>query len=331
MSETIQRRADDISEWNRSLPGEIHLELVRTADERVVIFRNFLEAFTALATNVTFSETGGGAGGMPFIRLKESWTFHMVPEGKELDPFLSLLGAVAGEKPGDVPPVVKKKLDEIQTPSLIDIFISTLCPGCPAVVRRLSLFPLVNRLIRVKVVDVGLFYDMAEEASVGAVPTVFIAGGQRFTGLVSQEDIADGLIHGDPSKMSTGVFAAMIRAGDAGSLAGMMVRSGRVFPGVVELLAGDLLPLRLGAMVAMEGVAEKSPRMALEALDQIWTRIEGASFSARGDMIYLIGEFGDSGWIPSLEGLLKRESSPELREVLEEAISSIRLKQEKPG
>lgn len=328
MNETLHRRAEDIRRWNRSLPGKIHLDLVRTEDERYFFLRNFLDTFTSLAPGVTVSETEGRPDERPSIGLQESWSFQMIPEDKELDPFLSLLGAVAEGDSAGVSPEVHEKLNGIQSPSRIDMFISTLCPGCPAVLDWLSRFPLINPRVHLRVVDVMLFHDTALEYSVRAVPTVFVPGGQRFTGRVLPEDVADGLVNGDPSQLSVEVFGRMIRAGDAGGLADMMLRKGRVFPGVVELLAGDLLPLRLGAMVAMEEVAEKSPRLALEGLEQMWARLERATFSARGDMIYLIGEFGDSTWIPRLESLLKRESSPELREVLEEALSSLRLKPE---
>jgi len=234
-------------------------------------------------------------------------------------PIVGMGGAAHGIS-GDV----MEKLSEVKEVPLIDIFVSNLCPACPAVVDRLCRFPLINPLIHVRVIDGVLFHERAFENSIMALPTVFIAGGQRFTGPVRPEDVADGLIHRDPSKMSADVFARMIRAGDAGSLAKMMTRSGKVFPGVLDLLAGDYFPLRLGAMVAMEEVGLKSPELALESLEQLWARMEEMSLSARGDMAYMIGLFGDKTWIPRLESLLTPESSTDFREVVEEALMSLR-------
>lgn len=326
MNETLQSRASDIRDWNESLPGKITLRFVRTPDERSALFGDYLDGLSALAPKVGVSRTEGGPDEMPSIRLRESWTFHMVPEAKELDPFLGLLRAAAGADASGVSEEVKEKLHEIEEPSLFDIFVSTRCPNCPAVMDRLSRFPLVNPLIHMRVIDGLLFHERALEKSVRAVPTLFLADGQRFTGQVRPEEVADGLVRGDPSRMSSEAFARMIRAGDAGGLAEMMIGRGQVFPGVVELLAGEDFSLRLGAMVTIEEVAEASPRLALEALEHMWARMDGSPVSVRGDIVYLIGEFGDGSWILRLESLLIREPSPEVLEALEEALSNLRRK-----
>lgn len=328
MNETLNRRAADVRQWNEVLPGRILLSFVSTRDERSAVFHDFLYEFSSLASKVTVSETMGEPDGMPAIQFEDSWIFQMIPEEKELDPFLGLLSAVAEGNSSGLSYPVKEKLLEIRQPSPMEIFISTMCPNCHAVMERLTRLPLANPLIKVRAIDGTLFYEQARERSVRAVPTVFLADGQRFVGQVRTEDVVDGLVHGDPSRMSAEVFAGMIHAGDAEALAEMMVERGQVFPGVVELLAGEEFSLRLGAIVALEWVGEASPELALKALDELWPRVDGVSLTVRGDIVYLVGEFGDEAWISRLEGMLARESSPDLREAIEEALSNLRKRAE---
>jgi hypothetical protein len=47
----------------------------------------------------------------------------------------------------------------------------------------------------------------------------------------------------------------------------------------------------------------------------------------QGDIIYLIGEWGDGTWTRPLETALGRASDPELRETLEEALEKIHEKE----
>jgi len=328
LNKTLENRASDIRIWNEALPGKIELTLLRTRDERSALLADFLHGLAGLASKVAVRESEGEPGEIPSIRLWESWTFHMVPEAKELDPFLNLLSAASTGDAAGLPEAVGKMLEGVAGPSLVDIYVSTQCPNCPAVMDRLCRFPLANPRIHVRATDGMLFRERALENTVRAVPTVFLGDGQRFAGQVRPEEVAEGLIHGDPSLMSAEVFGRMIRAGDASGLAEMMLKRNRVFPGVVELLASDVFSLRLGAMVAMEEVGEAAPRLALDSLEDLWARMEGAPVPAQGDMVYLIGEFGDAAWMGRLEKLLRREPSPELREAVEEALSMLRQKTE---
>ena len=102
-----------------------------------------------------------------------------------------------------------------------------------------------------------------------------------------------------------------------------MLERGEVFSGVLDLAAGDLFSLRLGAMVALETVGELDPALARTALEPLWERMADASLPVRGDVLYLIGELGDDRWRPRLETLLKGSKEPELREAIQDALVSL--------
>jgi alkyl hydroperoxide reductase subunit AhpF len=323
VSETLRQQAEDIRQWNEALPGPVDLRLVKTGDERTAPLESFLDGLASLAPQVRTVWESGREGDLPAILIGRSWTFHLVPEGKELSPFLGLLTRIASGRSG-LPAEVSASLQRVQVPSVMEIFVTTVCPNCPAVVSRLAPFPLANPRIRVQVVDGLLFSERSRERGIRAVPSVLLPGGVRFTGQVLAREAAEALLQGDPSRMGTEALARMIQAGDAEGLARMMLERRQVFPGVVDLLAGEMFSLRLGAMVALETLAEEAPELARDALESLWGRMEEAHPSARGDMVYLIGEFGDAAWIPRLESLLESSPPEEFREAVEEALETLK-------
>lgn len=322
MNETLERRADAVRTWNSALPADVDLHLVRTGDERSSRIETFLNELAGLAPRVQVHREGGDPGVLPGIHIPPSWTIYGVPEGTELDPFLDLVTrSVTGE--AAVSDGLRTALEKVEIPSLVDLYVATQCPNCPRVWARIAPFPLVNPRIRLRVFDGELFPERAQEQGIRAVPTVLLADGLRYTGQVSAEEVAEGLLQGDPSRMRAEAFARMIQAGDAQGLAEMMLQKRQVFPGLLDLLAGELFSLRLGAMVAMEEIGEKDPDLARAALERLWERMEGADPSARGDIVYLVGELGDVSWRPRLQGLLKEEVPQDLREAVQDALESL--------
>jgi hypothetical protein len=322
LNKTLKARSEDIRAWNESLPKHVDLKLIRTDDERTTLFTAFLDQISALAPGIRVSEEKGDQDTIPAFQIEDSWTFHLVPEGTELDPFLELLKNAAIGDVG-IPSHLLERLKPVDTPTLVDIFVTTQCPNCPALMAQVCRIPFANRLVRVRAFDGMLFTEKAAEHSIRAVPTVLLADGHRFTGQVGEDEVIDGIINRDPARMGAETFARMINAGDAGGLAEMMLKRGQVFPGFVELLSSELFSLRLGAMVAMEEMGEANPALALEALEILWGRMDKAGPSAKGDMVYLIGKLGNETWRPSLERLLRDVSSPELGEAIKDALASL--------
>ncbi len=308
-----------IRAWGGRLAVPLELSLIKTGDERTAHLERFCERLQEIVPAVEITGLSGEQGGLPAILIGDSWTIHMVPEGKELAPFLDLLSKVAAGD-GGFPHELKELLEAVEVPSLLDVFVSTRCPNCPAVVSRIVPFPLANPRIAVRVTDGMLFRERAEEKAVRAVPTVITADGIRFTGQARAEEVADVLLRGDPSRMGAESFARMIQAGDAEGLAGMILGRKQVFPGVLDLLSGDLFSLRLGAMVAMETVGERDAELARGSLQPLWDRMETANPSARGDIVYLIGEYGDAAWRSRLTALKESSREPELVEAAEDAL-----------
>lgn len=319
-SENDQERL--IRAWGDGLTAPVELTLMRSDDQRTASLYEFCHRLRQYAPAVTVREVTADEAHIPAILIRDYWTIHMAPEGRELAPFLDLLTKVAAGD-GGFSPELKKMLEAVSVPSLLDVFVSTQCPVCQGVVDAIVPFPLANPCISVRVTDGILFREKAEERSVRAVPTVFTADGIRFTGPARAEDVADALLKGDPARMSSEAFARMIQAGDAEGLAEMMLDSEQVFPGVLDLLAGEAFSLRLGAMVAMETVAERNADLAREILEPLWGRMKTANPSAVGDIVYLIGEYGDTGWKARLTDVIESSHESDLIEAAKDALRSL--------
>ncbi|MFP3928908.1 MAG: hypothetical protein ACLFUP_08390 [Desulfobacteraceae bacterium] len=319
MGTDLSARAEDIRRWSEAPVKPIELRLIKGGDKRSLRIEAFLKELVSLAPALSITEENVRPGALPGFRLQGSWMYHAVPEGRELTPFLELIERIASGDPGVKGPL-RKTLEAASAPSNVDLYVAVQCPNCPEVVRRISPFPMVNPAIKVRITDAVLFPGAAEEKSIRAVPTVLCGRGFRFTGQVGSEEVAKALLQGDVGAPGPDSLSRMIKAGDAQGLAAMMLERKAVFPGLVDLLAGEELSLRLGAMVAMEELGEKDPDLAGEALEALWERLPESGHAAKGDIVYLIGRLGGHAWVPRLKSLLEQEHHQELREALEEAL-----------
>ncbi len=318
----LSARADEIRRWSEAMAGPVDLRLVETEDPRSGRMKRFLKELVRLAPAVRLSEEPGEPGSLPGFRIRDAWEYNAVPEGRELDPFLELLGRIASGDPG-LGSALRASLEAVSAPLTIELYVAVQCPNCPEVVRRIAPFPMVNPALRVRVLDAALFQEVAEQKAIRAVPTVLCGDGFRFTGQVAQGEVADALMRRDAASLGPAPLARMIKAGDAGGLAAMMLERQELFLGFLDLLAGDELSLRLGAMVAAEELGERDPALAGRMLQALWERLPEAGHASKGDIVWLIGRLGDSSWTPRLQALIEEDPHEELREALEEALENL--------
>jgi hypothetical protein len=136
----------------------------------------------------------------------------------------------------------------------------------------------------------------------------------------------DRLANSDPSSFHPDTFRKIIKEGDAERLAGMMVADGDLYSGSLELLADSDWSVRMGMMVVLEGVAERSPDLVRRAYPYILDLLEHEDDNQRGDTAYLLGLIGDTSVMDRLEVLLQDES-PEVAEVALEAVQQIKKRE----
>jgi len=322
MHEELKKRADSIRKWNGGLAGGVALRLVRTQGPQSRAIEAFVKDLCELAPRIVVEETTGRDGELPGIVIGESWSFHFVPEGTELDPFMEFLSALdrgEADMRDDIRGILKSYRGRIP----LTLFLSTHCPNCPMVMRQIVLLPLVNPGIHLTVIDGLLFPDLASKEGIKAVPTLIGEGGVRWTGQIRLEAVIETLLQKDEDRFSAQILEQMITQGNAASLADMMIRAGRLFPAFLNLLTSDLFSIRLGAMVVMEDLGERAPHLARAALEPLWERMSDVDEAVQGDIVYLIGVIGDSDWIPRLAALIETGLSPDLKDAARDALESL--------
>lgn len=293
--------------------GSVAVRLIAGDDPRSGKFREFASSLVDLAPGVRVDRRRDAS--LPAILIGRSWRYHLVPGGAELAPFLDLL-----ERAGKSPPAPGNG----SLKGRVDAYASNDCPHCAATIRRILPLPFSQPGIEVAVIDPVMFPELAEGRDIRSVPVVICNDTFRWTGAAPIEEILDAVEHADePWRLGAAVLRRMIEERSTGRLSEMMIAAGRVFPAFLELLVHPDFSVRLGAMAVMERIGERDDELAASALDPLWRASAGLDSPVRGDVIYLIGEFGHREWLAPLEALLGENPPPDLKEAVEEAIEKL--------
>jgi hypothetical protein len=318
--------AEWIHRWNNDLSQPVSVRFIRSHEERGLALEAFLEAFASLAHKVRFSPEESSEGELPAILLGTSVRWQAIPEGGELMPFLKALEMhfSPGCAAASVPETLRSHIESVLLPADLKIYVTPQCPFCPHVLREIVPLALLNPVFHLAVIDGALFPELAAGDGVRSAPTVILDGTFRWTGAGHMDEIVNAILNRDPAHLGAKSLEDFIKEGNAGALAQMMIDRRQVFPAFIDLFENPDWSVRLGAMVVVEEIAEKSPELSEEMLDLLWNRLHVISGSARGDVIYLfgLGQPGSKLWIDRLKGILEDEDE-EGREVVIEALEKL--------
>jgi glutaredoxin len=241
---------------------------------------------------------------MPFLRALE---MHFSPD----------------RATASMPEALRRQIESVSLPADLKIYVTPQCPFCPHVLSEIVPLALLNPLLHLDVIDGALFPELAEGDGVRSVPTVILDGAFRWTGAGHRDEIVNAVLNRDPARLGTKSLENFLKEGNAGALAQMMIDRRQVFPAFTDLLESPDWSVRLGAMVVVEEIAEKSPDLLAEMLDVLWNRLQDIKGPARGDVLYLFG-FGQPAklWIDRLNGLLENEDEKG-REAVMEALEKL--------
>ena len=320
------RRSEEeiIRRWSAGAADDIRLQLLVTKDRRSENLSDFCDRLAELASQVSVQKKKLDAEDPPAIGILPNFRYHGVPEQKELEPFLEAVSLAAGGS--DAGRKYPSDLDRVELPAELSLFVAPACAHCPAMFRRLAPLAAGSEKVRLSVVDAALFRESAEKENIRSVPTLVLDGKYRFSGVVPVADVLQMLVSREPADMSASVLLGLIEEGSAEQVAELMRSHRLVFPALIDLLTDEKWPRRLGAMVAMESVAETDPALAAEAVPRLLGRIENLSDAVKGDVVYLLGEIGG----PNIAALLTRftgeDVSSELAEAAAEALEKVNRK-----
>ena len=307
---------------NNQLSHNLTIELKTSQHGSTRQFNEFCDNLTHLAPKIKISKVQADPLEPPQILIGSGLRYQAIPAGHELQPFLEALTVFTS---GDVnlADPIKSRLKEIQFPRALTIFISPQCTFCPQMVRRLIALPLTSENLQLTIIDGVLFPEMVQTHDIRSVPTLLLEDQFRWTGSVALEELVDTITTRDPLSLRPAALESMIKEGGAGRLAAMMMEAGRLFPAFYDVLTHDKWPIRLGAMVVIEEIAEKKPDLAAEALGPLWDRFQEASVQIQGDILHVFGEIGDPRSVSWLEYVLSGDFDQEVKDAAREAADMI--------
>jgi len=311
-----------ITEWYRKIDGEIRIGLIQTEDHRSQQIQAFCEDFSRLAPGVKIEREENDGEQVPEISIGENISYQAVPLGRELVPFLDVLGG-RDTLAGKLTLPVRDDLNQLKVPAMLKVYIAPQCPFCPQVVTLLLTLAASESLIYVTVMDGVLFSERAKNDHVQSVPTVILDDQFRWTGTIQIEELVHMMLTRDPSQLGTDSLRKIIKQGDAAGLAQMMMESGNIYPAFLDLLTHAKWQIRLGAMVTFEFLAEERKEMASQLVAPLWDRFFQVDDRVKGDIIYILGESKDLSVIPKLNSVRKGSYSDEVLEAAVEALEKL--------
>jgi glutaredoxin-like protein len=113
-----------------------------------------------------------------------------IPMGYEFSSLVEDIRRTSRKDP-ELEPAVQKKLDEVDKPVKIQVFVTPTCPYCPRAVGTAHKFALANENITGEMVEATEFPAWADENGVSSVPHIVINGDVTFVGAYPDENFVD--------------------------------------------------------------------------------------------------------------------------------------------
>ncbi len=311
-----------ILKLNDQLQRDVTIGLIVSEHPYFSTFKEFCDNLGRLVPGIKIKKDGDSPDVPPQILIGSGLRYQAIPAGHELQPFLETLIAFGSDSSDSAEPA-QTLLKKEKLPAALTLFIAPQCTFCPAVVRQLSPLPLLDDKIRLTIVDGTLFPEIAEPHKIQAVPTLLIDEQFRWTGSVPLEEIINTINTRDPASLGAASLENMLKEGQASHLAAMMLDGKKIFAAFYELLIHDKWPVRLGAMVVLEEIADQNPVLASEVIDFLWDRFHQLSDPIKGDILYMFGEIKDRRALSWLEEVLGVEYNEEVIEAAKEALEKM--------
>jgi hypothetical protein len=318
-----------ICRWGESLDCDVRIILRYDDDERSREIEMFCQALVQLVPRLQLSRETADPGELPALVIGDrAVSYHAVPAGTKLGPFLAALRALGGGKVQetgflDRVRVASNHLDALAVPALLRLFVMPNCPFCPRVTEQVIALAAANSLVRVAVIDGAFFPEVAETDGVRSAPTLLLDDHFRWTGQLNIDEILEAMTKRDPAELSPGVLEGMLKSGNGSRLIEMMLEREMIFPALIDLLAHEKIFVRVGAMMVMEEIAARRRDITAQVVDAVWDRFHAAEDRVKGDIIHVLGEIGDARVLPRMRRIYREDYHQEVKEAAGEAIEKI--------
>lgn len=287
-----------VSGWNASVNNDIAITLHQTDHPETHQFETFADTFSTIAPHAHILPDKS-ENDLPGFQLTPNIYYSALPFQKELDPFLEAL-SLMGSKKIPISPDVQSRLEKIDIPISLKLYIALACPHCPKMVRTVLPLAMACEHLHLHIIDGTLFQETARKEHVMSAPCLILDDDFRWTGEVTGEEIIEMITNRDPSSLSATALKNILEQGDASWITQQMIEKQEIFNGFVQLLLHETWSVRLGAMVIVEAMAEEDPDLAFQLCPKLMDLFDNQAIPVQGDIFYVLGEAGSSetkAWI----------------------------------
>lgn len=312
---------EQVSAWNNSTKNDIAIALHLTDHPETRQFETFAGMFTAIASQAKISPEKSEKE-LPGFQLTPSIYYSALPFQKELDPFLEAL-TLLGDKKLPISSDIQSRLEKIDIPVSLKLFIALACPHCPQVIRTVLPLAMACEHLHLHIIDGTEFPEAAQKEQVMSAPCLILDDDFRWTGEVTGEEIIEIITSRDPSNLSATTLKNILEQGDASWITQQMIEKQEIFNGFIQLLLHETWSVRLGAMVIVEALAEEDPGLALQLSPRLMDLFDNQAIPVQGDILYVLGEAGSAEtkkWILGKMNVLEQQ---DLIDAAQEALSSL--------
>jgi alkyl hydroperoxide reductase subunit AhpF len=207
---------------NDMLSKDVQIGCIETEHKKSGPVRQFCDDLIQLVPKIRVIKEEGDPDEVPAIKIHNGLRYQAIPSGTEVAPFIEALkmldSASAQIDEGSI-----DRLASVDLPTNLIIFVAPQCKFCPEAVRQLLPLPTLNSNIRLTVIDVMHFPELAEKENIQSVPTLILEDQFRWTGSIQVNEIIKVMTKRDASMLGPVSLEMIITQGKAGELAAMML------------------------------------------------------------------------------------------------------------
>lgn len=314
----MNREQTIIKNWTPT--AKIFVSILDTPHPEQQTFTRFSENWSKVSPAIHWT-TNAARADLPGFAIKENIIYSALPMERELAPFLKGLETLSA--PTALPHETRQRLDKLQLPCELTLYIALQCPHCPVMVDTLIPLAAYSDKIRLHIIDGTLFPEQARADKVMAAPCLILDKGFRWTGAVPGTEVVDMILNRDLAELGTGTLKNILEEGDADWITREMIKAGKIFEGFMGLLVHETWSVRLGAMVVVESLAEQAPELGLVLAPELIAQFEDQDIPTQGDILYALGEIGNletKAWILECDSRLEHT---DLKDAAQDAVEAI--------
>lgn len=311
-----------IRQWAARQTWPITLYLARGEGHPGEKLAQFCDEFKALTPQVEIRKVPDEPFRAPAIIIgrHENIAYQALPKGKELLPFLEALSAAAHPAAplrNGIAPAAR-----IELPAELSVFIAQQCPHCPYIVAQLLSLADENPPLRLTVIDGFLFDNQAKTLGIRSVPTLILDNDLRWTGQMNMSEVIRQCVQRDPAQLSAASLRQIIESGEAARVAALMSANDRIFPAFIDLLVHERWPVRLGAMVTVEYLADEAPDLAARLIAPLWKRFADLDARVQGDVLQVLAQVKNHDVKEYLEEIVSGDYDKSVKEAAAEELET---------